>query len=111
FQNPVGRVFWRVHGSKIKQWRNPLKWPVHRRSKKENHRLASGKRPRQAHHQLQTPRLALLPPTLLGRTISHHLEKGCHWSSPRSITGKRPASSSACIDGLQTHGTGRAPSP
>ena len=42
---------------------------------KENHRMARRKRSRAQNDQLQTPRLALQPPALLGRTLPHHLEK------------------------------------
>ncbi len=49
--------------------------PAHRRSQKENHRLAGSQRPRQEDHQLQAPRLALQPAALLGRAVPDRLEE------------------------------------
>ena len=50
--------------------------PAHARSQEENHRLAGRKGSRQEDHQLQTARLAVQPPALLGRAVSDRLEEG-----------------------------------
>jgi leucyl-tRNA synthetase len=59
----------------FRQIRKFIEWPAHRRSQKENHRLARRKKSRQENHQLQIARLAVQPSALLGRAVPDCLEK------------------------------------
>ena len=77
---------------------------AHRRSQKENHRLAGRKRSRQENHQLQTARLAVQPSALLGRAVSDRLEKGRRRKSvSRSFAGNCVAAAAADAGRLQAH--------
>jgi len=81
---PAGRtyarvLFWRRHRL---QFRSHRRTP-HSRGEKEDHLMARGKGPRQGNDHLQAPRLALLPPALLGRAFSRRLGKREAPSPPR----------------------------
>ena len=64
----------------------------------------SKQKARQKDHQLQTPRLALQPPALLGRAVPDRLETGRRRKSlSRSVAGNRVARAAADARRLQTH--------